>query len=203
MDVVTRMDEMRYFRQKIPSARHVPSRLPHPQPPAENLAPVYAAVDGVRSIEDIGRLTGRGEFQTTKDVYALMQSRHAGLRPPRAGGGLRAIVETANEALRLVHGEADAAGLGAEVRASLASFVSGAGVYDILLRGAGPDPAGVFDAERVAENATLVAQGEGAGAVVEQMLLDYIGFAVFSAGSLLGPQREAELGRRVAGITAR
>jgi hypothetical protein len=34
------------------------------------------------------------------------------------------------------------------------------------------------------------------------MLYDYVGFAVFSAGSLLGPEKEAELSRRVTAVTA-
>jgi hypothetical protein len=35
------------------------------------------------------------------------------------------------------------------------------------------------------------------------MLFDYVGFAVFSAGSVLGPEKEAELSRKVTAITAR
>ena len=33
MDAVTRMDEMRYFREKIPSSDHVPCRLTNAAPP--------------------------------------------------------------------------------------------------------------------------------------------------------------------------
>jgi hypothetical protein len=201
MDAVTRMDEMRYFREKIPSGEHVPHRLVPGGP--DEFAITFGAIDGIRSIEAIGRATGRGEFDTTKDVYALMQSKHVGLHAPRVGGGLTAITEVANEALRIVHDEADATGIGQDLRASLASFAVGAGVYDILFRGAGPGPAGALDADRVADNASLVAHGDDPERILKQMLLDYDGVAVFSAGSVLGPEKEAELGRRVSAVTAR
>jgi hypothetical protein len=203
MDAVTRMDEMRYFREKIPSADHVPYRLPKNDAPPEEYATTYAAIDGSLSIEGVGRATGRGEFETTKDVYALLQSKHVGIHPPKLGGGLSAVVETANEGLRLLHKEAEAASLGEDLRASLASFAVGAGVYDILFRGAGPDPTGAFDADRVAENASLVAHGDDPERILKQMLLDYVGFAVFSAGSFLGPEKEGELTRAVGTITSR
>lgn len=203
MDAVTRMDEMRYFREKIPSADHVPYRLSKNDPPPEEYTTTYGAVDGAHSIEAIGRSTGRGEFETTKDVYALIQSKHVGIHPPKLGGGLSAVVETANEGLRLLHKEAEAASIAGDLRTSLASFAVGAGVYDILFRGAGPDPTGALDADRVAENASLVAHGDDPERILKQMLLDYVGFAVFSAGSFLGPDKEGELTRQVGLITSR
>lgn len=202
MDAVTRMDEMRYFQERIPSLGHVPQRLPNPSPAGEEYAATLAAVDGFRSVEEVGRATGKGEFATTKDLYALLQSKHVAIQPPRLGAGLSSIVETANEALRLVHREADDAGLGPDLRASLSSFAVGAGVYDILFRGAGPDATGALSSDRVADNASLVARSEDPQQIVLQMLLDYLGFAVFSVGSVLGPEREAELAQRVGAITS-
>jgi hypothetical protein len=201
MDAVTRMDEMRYFREKIPSSAHVPYKVTPSLAPSEELCATWSAVDGMRSIEDIGRATGRGEFGTTKDVYTLLQSKFVAMSSPKLGGGLGAIVETANEALRLVHAEADALSIGEELRSSLASFAVGAGVYEILFRNAGPEQAGSLDAQSVADNAELVAHGEDPERILKQMLYDYVGFAVFSAGSLLGPEKEAELSRRVMAVT--
>lgn len=203
MDAVTRMDEMRYFREKIPSSDHIPNRVPGTNPPLEEFATTFGAVNGVDSIEAIGRSTGRGEFATTKDVYGLLQSKHVSIQPPRLGGGLAAIVETANVALRHVHQTADSAGIGEDLRGSLSSFAVGAGVYDILFRGAGPDAAGALDAERVADNASLVAHGEDPERILKQMLYDYVGFAVFSAGSILGPEKESELSRHVGAVIVR
>lgn len=203
MDAVTRMDEMRYFRERVPSADYIPFRLSASEPPPAEFHATFAAIDGALTIEGVGRATGRGEFETTKDVYGLLRSKHVAVHPPRLDGGLAAVVETANEALRHVHREADAAAIGGDLRASLSSFAVGAGVYDILFRGAGPDDLGALDGERVAENASLVALGDDPERILKQMLFDYVGFAVFSAGSVLGPEREAELSRGLATITAR
>jgi len=203
MNAVTRMDEMRYFRERIPSADYVPYRLNTTEPPPAEFNVTLAAIDGSLTIEGVGRTTGRGEFETTKDVYGLLRSKHVAIHPPRLDGGLAAVVETANEALRRVHREADAAGIGADLRASLSSFAVGAGVYDILFRGAGPDGLGALDAGCVAENASLVARGDDPERILKQMLFDYVGFAVFSVGSVLGSEREAELSRHLAGVTSR
>jgi hypothetical protein len=194
MDGVTRMDEMRYFRQKIPSNDFVPVRTEGRSPPPQGeLTGVYDAVDGKLSIEEIGRATGLGEFETTKRLYALVQSRHVVIYPPRASGGPAALAETANNALRAVLEAADAGGRGREVRESLSSFAVGAGVYDILFRGAGPDTSGALDADRVAENAVIVAAGANSENLLKQMLNEYVSFALFSAGAALGSDKESEL----------
>jgi hypothetical protein len=203
MDAVTRMDEMRYFEEKIPSADYVPERLAAEWAPDEEHRATYEAIDGVRSVEAIGRHTGRGVFRTTKDLYALVQGKLAQMHPPPTAGGAGAIVIAANEALRIVHREADAAGSGTELRQNLESFAVGAGVYELLFRGAGPDPAGGFDGEQIARNLALVAHGEAPEKVLKQMLHDYVGFAVFSLGGLLGGEQEAELGRKVGDLLGR
>jgi hypothetical protein len=197
MDGVTRMDEMRYFREKIPSSQYIPCRVEGRSPPGDEFQRVFGSVDGRSSIEDIGRATGLGEFDTTKQVFTLLQSKHVALHPPRMNGGPAALVVTANTALAIIHRSADAAGMAAEVRASLESFAAGAGVYDILFRGAGPDESGALDPDRVAENAVIVASGADPEQVLKQMLYEYCSFALFSAGSALGPARESELSREV------
>src|SRR5690606_29271207 len=84
MDGVTRLDEIRYFREKIQSAGYVPVRnadLTSQIP--EEFRVTYDAVDGERSIQELGRITARGEFTTTRDVYALLRTKHLDLSPPR------------------------------------------------------------------------------------------------------------------------
>jgi hypothetical protein len=128
MDGVTRMDEMKYFREKVPNSQYVPEAVPAVRPPVEELAQVFNAVDGRRSVEEIGRVTELGEFETTKSVYTLMQSKHVHLRPPRLSGGATAIVAAANDVLRAVFKAVAAADRSEELRESLASFAVGAGV---------------------------------------------------------------------------
>lgn len=192
MDSVTRLDELRYFREKIPSAEYVPKRCDVEDPPSEEFAVTYGEIDGNRSIEELGRITGRGEFAITRDVFALMRSKHVQLGPPPLSGGLRAIVVIANEALRRLHLASDARGTGRALRDGLASFASGAGVYDMLFRNAGPHPDGTLVPEAVVENLALLATGDPV-TTLRQMLYDYVGFALFSAGAMLGTEQELQL----------
>jgi hypothetical protein len=192
MDGVTRMDEIRYFRLKIPSAEHVPVKLSGRAPP-DDFQKVYEAVDGQTNVRELGRSTGLGEFETTRAVYALVQSHHLAVHPPRVSGGPAALVAAANDTLREIFAAATAAGKVAEVRESLASFAVGAGVYDMLFRGAGPDESGALDPERVAQNAGIVAGGADSENVLKQMLHEYVSFALFSIGAALGSDAEAGL----------
>ncbi|HEX6277008.1 MAG TPA: DUF4388 domain-containing protein [Polyangiaceae bacterium] len=196
MDAVTRMDEMRYFREKVPSVEHVPVRNAGRSSPSDFVR-VYEAIDGRANLEEIGRATGLGEFETTKAVYALVQSHHVSMHPPRASGGPTALVNAANGALRAIFRAAEAGGKTAEVRDSLASFAVGAGVYDMLFRGAGPNAAGELDPDRVAQNAGIVAGGADPDHVLKQMLHEYVSFALFTVGAALGSGAESEVTRSV------
>jgi hypothetical protein len=197
MDGVTRMDEMRYFRQKIPSAEHVPVRNDGRSAPDEEFQAAYNVVDGKSSVGEIGRTSGLGEFETTKQVYGLVQSGHVAIHPPRAAGGPTALVGAANGALTAIFRAAESAGRAEEVRAGLSSFAVGAGVYDLLFRNAGPDATGALHAETVAHNSAIVAGGGDPDNVLKQMLHEYVAFALFSAGAALGSATEAELARQV------
>ncbi|MEB2312960.1 MAG: DUF4388 domain-containing protein [Sorangiineae bacterium] len=203
MDGVTRLDEVRYFREKIPSFEHIPARVEGHAPPADEFVETWMAIDGKRTVEELGRVTGAGEFETAKAVYALIQSKHVVIHPPRMTGGPAGVVAVANEVLRAVFRHADAVGRGDEVRSSLSSFAVGAGVYDLLFRGAGPDPSGALDAEVVARNLAVVAGTEDPENELKQMLSEYSGFALFSAGAVLGPEREGVLKREVAAVMSR
>lgn len=197
MDAVTRLDEMRYFRLKIPSGEHIPQRLGGRGAVPEDYAKVFEAIDGTSSVAELGRTTGLGEFETTRALYALVQSHHVAMHPPRTTGGPTALVNAANDALLAIFAAARASGKADDVRESLASFAVGAGVYDILFRGAGPDAAGALDPERVAENAGIVAGGAAPENLLKQMLHDYVSFALFSVGAALGSEAEAEVAKRI------
>lgn len=197
MDGVTRLDEMRYFREKIPSAEHVPVKQEGRTAPSSELKVAYELIDGRSSLAELGRASGLGEFEITKQAYGLVQSGHISIHPPRAAGGPTALVAAANEALTAVFRAASEAGRAEEVRAGLASFAVGSGVYDILFRAAGPDENGALDAEIVARNAAIVAGASDADNLLKQMLHEYVAFALFSVGAALGASIEAELVRRV------
>jgi hypothetical protein len=197
MDGVTRLDEMRYFRQKIPSAEHVPVKNDGRGSPDDEFKVAFAAVDGRQNVGDIGRSSGLGEFEITKQLYGLVQSGHVVIHPPRAAGGPTALVAAANGALTAIFRAAASGGHADEVRSGLSSFAVGAGVYDILFRNAGPDETGALDADAVAQNAHIVAGGAEPDNILKQMLHEYVAFALFSAGAALGSSAEAELTKQV------
>jgi len=194
MDGVTRMDEIRYFREKIPSADYVPVRVPSsPGRPHPDYARTFEVIDGTRSLTELGRLTGRGEFAVTKDVYGLERSGHVIIRPPARSGGARDILEVANQALRAVHVAADAAGKGRELRKGLASFAGGgSGTHGVLFLMAGPEADGTLDVERVAEN--IQRFGSAAERTLRRTLYDYVSFAIFCVGAAAGRHHEERLG---------
>ena len=115
---------------------------------------------------------------------------------PRPHGPV-AIVEAFNPALAEVHRRCDAVGRGAELRDALSRFATGALVFDPLFFGAGPHPDGSFASERVSKNLAAVA-GEDPDAWLVQLLEEYVGFALFQAGSLLPREAEASLAAHVA-----
>jgi hypothetical protein len=196
MDGVTRLDEMKYFAEKIPSVEHVPVRLQTAESPPEAYHAVFSIIDGQTSIREIGRRTRLGEFETMKKLFALVQSKHVAIHPPRPTGGIAGIALAANDVLAASFRRANEGGLADELKRSLESFTVGAGVfYDMLFRGAGPDDSGRLDADRIAQNAELVAQGGDAEQTARKLLFDYVSFALFSIGAALGKEKEAELSR--------
>ena len=122
MEGVRRMDEMRYFRDRIPSDQHVPERVQSQgrDAPDETFAKVWAAIDGVRSIAEICRVVGQGEFEVTQALFQLVQSGHVTVQTPRPTGPA-AVVALFNEAITLIFREVDSVGRGGEVRDQLAA----------------------------------------------------------------------------------
>src|SRR5690606_42015430 len=75
MESVARLDEMRYFRARIPAGDYVPERVTDGAAIDNELAAVWSLIDGRRSVEAIGRVSGIGEFEATKQVYRSEERR--------------------------------------------------------------------------------------------------------------------------------
>jgi hypothetical protein len=190
MEAARRMDEVRFFREKIPSDGYIPVPVPGKKPP-DDLADVFAKIDGTRSIADIGRAIGQLEFEVTRSVFQLVSSGCAFVVAPRPRGP-EAIVETFNPALAAIHERCDAAGKGAELRDGLSRFATGGGIYDPLFMGAGPQKDGTLKPNRIANNIAALA-GEDPDAWLVGLMNDYVGFALFQAESLLPREDQAKL----------
>lgn len=190
MEAARRMDEMRFFREKVPSDAYVPVPVPGKRPP-DDLAAMFAECDGKRSITDIARATGQLEFDLTRSVFQLISSGAVFVVAPRPRGP-ESIVETYNLALAVIHERCDTEGRGGEMRDGLARFATGGGVYDPLFMGAGPLMDGTLKPNRIAQNIAALA-GEDPDAWLIGLMNDYVGFALFQAESLLAREAQAKL----------
>jgi len=183
MEAARRMDEMRFFREKVPNENYVPMAVPGKKPP-DDVADVFALIDGTKSIADIGRATGQLEFEITRAVFQLVSSGCVYVNAPRPRGP-EAIVETFNPAISRIHERCDAAGKGGELRDGLSRFATGGGIYDPLFMGAGPAQAdGTLKPNRIASNVAALT-GEDPDAWLVGLMNDYVGFGLFHAESLL------------------
>lgn len=200
MDGVQRFDEIKYFRDRIPSSEHIPCQIHgyNGSVPAE-LDATFQIIDGKSNIVELGRRSGRGEFAVTKDIFSLLRQGSVTLGPPDSESSYQATVVLGNEALKNVHRYADDAGVGGSFREALASFASGAGLYDMLFRGAGPARDGTLDPDVVANNIELVDSSQPA-ATLRRMLHEYLAFALFSVQPKLEPDVAKRCERYVAEV---
>ena len=201
MDGVTRMDEMRYFRQRVPSADYVPERAEGRGEPGKEFVGLWSAIDGQQSVTELGRSLGLGEFETTKQLFQLVQSKHVTMQRPRLRGGPLEVVETANAVLREIHQEADTAGKGTVLRQQLASFADG--TYELVFHDAGPYEKGTFMAQRVVDNSRAMAAGANVEKLLKELLYDYVSFALFTAGSLVRRPKDQGIGKQIEPLMSR
>jgi hypothetical protein len=190
MEAARRMDEMRFFREKIPDDAFVPVAVPSKRPP-EDLAEIYSHIDGQRSIADICRTSGQLEFEVTRAVFQLVSSGCVFVQAARPRGP-EAIIETFNRALVVIHERIDAAGKGTALRDGLSNFATGGGVYDPLFMGAGPQKDGTLKPHRIASNIAMLA-GDDPDAWLVELMNGYVGFAVFQGESLLTREAQQKL----------
>jgi hypothetical protein len=200
MEAARRMDELLFFKEKVPNMRCVPHLTQSTKPVPDELKKVHGCVDGKASIEQIGLKLGTLEFELTKTIYQLVSSGIVKLVQPKPTGPL-AILEAMNPAIILIHSACDAAKKGEDLRAGLVRFATGAGVYDPIMQGAGPLPDGSFKPDRMANNIVAIA-GTEEDSFVLQLLGDYVGFALFQSESLLEREAHKTLAQSVNAILA-
>ncbi len=198
MEGARRMDEMSYFRQKVPNEDWIPVPIPSAKKPGEDAVAVLANVDGRRTVAEIGRLMGLLEFEVTRAIFQLVNGGHVQMLAPCLSGP-EAIVEAINPGLVEIHARCDALGKGTEIREGLARFATGTGVYDTLFMNAGPASDGSLQSEGVSRNLVALA-GVDPDAWLAQLLSDYIHFALFQTESLVPREVQGVLHARVSEI---
>lgn len=194
MEGARRVDEMRYFREKIPNDSYIPAKV-HGKIPPDELRAVYDECDGRRSVTELGRVTGQLEFEVTRAIFQLTSGGYVTLAAAKPQGA-EAIIEVYNPALAAIHEGADSVKKGQELRDGLANFATGSGVYDPLFRGSGPAPDGTLNGERLAKNLAALA-GDDPDTWLVSLMDDYLSFGLFQAESLVGRERAQELAETV------
>lgn len=192
------MDEMRFFREKVPNDDYVPTptNTAGKKPPPDELLAVYRECDGKKSLNEIERTTGLLEFDVTRAIFQLLNAGYLTIAAPRPQGA-ESIVGVFNRALAAIHAACGEAGKSSELKDGLARFATGAGIYDPLFLSAGPLEDGTLRPDRVSRNLAALA-GDDPDAWLIQLMHEYVGFAMFQAESLLARDVERALKDSVA-----
>lgn len=200
MEGVQRIDEMALFRERIPHGRMVPQALDGaPETKLDgDASTVLAYCDGTRTIEEIGRETGLGEFGTTKTVYHLLQASQVMLHDASKTGTdadqVRALVAQFNEVMRDIFVAVATYGGVEQTRETLSAWVQGSGYVPFF--GERVEEDGSIEPERVA-TALATVQADRPLEALQQALHEMAAFALFAATTSMPRAQEIALARDV------
>lgn len=199
MEGVQRIDEMALFRERIPSNQMCPVPVPDAPPPKkldQTAEALMAVCDGRRTIEELARMTGHGEFATTKAVYHLLQAKMITLR--RASNidtdTVKRLVAAFNEVMQDIFIAVATYGGVAQTRQTLDAWIDGSGYGPFF--GEGMDDFGCVDANVITQ-ALMTVEQESPVDSLHQALHELAAFALFSATTTLPRDQELTLARDV------
>ena len=199
LDAIRRIDEAEAFPEEVRSSDRVPKRTTTVAPPASDPLGLYEKIDGKATVGEIVEKSGTSELAATKALFELVQTGHVTIVPPRIG--VTRIVEVYNEPLAFLLRELDAANEGARVRAQLEKFASEQ-ENGHLVKGAGPNHDGTFDAAVVLSNVGAEADPDEAEGHLSTLLYDYASYALFLARPHLHRKEERDDEPRVSSRVA-
>lgn len=198
MEGVQRIDEMALFRERIPSD----SLVPEPQPRVHRLTldeasrAVLSHADGQRTLAEISRESGLGEFKTVKAAYGMLQQGGLVLRPRKTADAeaIRRLVEAFNEVLRDIFMAVATYGGIDQTRTTLETWIAGSGYGPIF--GERIEEDGTIDTEQVVEALTNT-KADNPMLALHQALHELAAFALFAATTSLPREQELLLSRDV------
>ncbi len=198
MEGVQRIDEMALFRERIPHDQLVPEVVPRSSAVQldENMQTVMAWADGMRTIEDIARETGLGQFLTSKALYGLLQQGMVALRPKKTvdHDAVRGLVVQFNDILRDVFMAVATYGGVDQTKTTLEAWIVGSGYGTIF--GERLDEDGSLDTDRIT-GALGTVQVDNPMEGLHQALHELSAFALFAATTVLPRDQELALSRDV------
>jgi len=198
MEGVQRIDEMALFRDKIPHSGLCPKRnVGAPDRKLDdNARKVLDICDGTKTIEDLSRITGLGEFLSTKAVYHLLQAKQVTLHsaPQIESAQVVRLVTKFNEVLQDIFVAVATYGGLAQSRATIDAWIVGSGYAPFF--GEGVDDFGLLDANFVASAMVNVRSDQPLDDLA-QALHELAAFALFSATTSLPREQELTLARDI------
>jgi hypothetical protein len=209
-DGVRRIDELSYFRAKLPSPDLVLQRR-HPEP-AQRLEPrherLLALVDGVRDLGVIARLSHLGEFETTKILYQLLTSGFIEpkkqptiqVQPMRVGDSLEdvygKVIDTFNDVYAKVYAAISACDRAEALRKGLDSFFGSVAEYAPLFVGLSVDGRGTLARDQLLANLAMAPTDDKLD-YLHRGLNELLLFELFTAGEAVDRREEIELHQRL------
>lgn len=219
MDALRKLDEMRVFREVVRSPSSLVAWTPeilndeHPErlflrvdaSVKDDLIPIVPHLSGTLSIQDLIRLSGKGEFFVSRVIYHLHRARLVTVREstpslaPVAPAQLskneaRDLIQVYSMAIAEIMNELDAPGIEA-LSASAQAFLTDPNTpFAHVLTHVGLGRNGHIDADPL-----LIALAQTSVSLLElsEALSELLFFLLFEATEALGPRRRDDLARRV------
>lgn len=189
LEGVQRMDEMRYFREKIPSSRVVFE--PMDPPPRVTLDAtemgIVRVIDGTRDLAEVARAARVTEHVATRACFRLLQAGFIRVAPVGLLGsrgkaarkaGVAEILDVVNTVLERVAEEARQVGRERELRQAPATFYAAATPFSLLFELVELDDAGRLEVEILLDNLAQALASDPAQHLLEA-LSEFLSYAVF------------------------
>lgn len=210
-DGVRRIDEMSYFREKLPSPGLVLQRR-HPAPSQKldsREEKVLQLVDSVRDIEAIARQSHLGEFEATKALYQLLSSgfvEHKTNQPTIAMSASRPgdsiedifgkVTDTFNSVYAKIFTAVSQRGKAPALIKGLESFFGSVAEFAPLFVGLSIDNAGMLSREQLLSNLHMAPTDDKLD-YLHRGLNELLFFELFTAGEAVDRREEIELHQRL------
>ncbi len=217
LEGVRRIDEMSYFRERIPHRHTVMERRSDitPKQLGDLEHKVYDLVDSQRCVDDIARESRLGEFETTKVLFHLMQLGYVQKRretnitqlpldeeTSRKPDALKSLVESFNTVFRKIFTKVKEKDNEPTLRQGLDSFFQGATGFMELFQGVTLADDGSLADEALLRNLKDI-QIENKMDFLYNGLNELLFFEMFTAGEALPAEDEEQLQRELSEIFQR
>lgn len=195
LEGLRRKDEMLHLREELPAAERVLAQTGYLTPSVQlDMAEqtTYALVDGRRTVGEVLKASGLGDFVATRALHRLLRTGLVGeavaLDPGEAGGGgssVGAIVSGYNEAFARMHAMLASTPRGRNYQGGLASFFADADEQvAALFAGVQPIAGGRLPLEPIYANLKTL-QGDDKIRSLRRGLREYLRFLLFVARECL------------------